>query len=138
MYKGLSPAEIEKVEGNALFKRGKIQEAINRYSKGLDMLRGDPKEEKDKQTKADLYANRAACYVQLYEPTKVRDDCNAALTLVPNHFKALLRRGQANEALEKYKAAAEDFQAALRMHPEDKLAVQSLSRVQKAQKQMAG
>ncbi len=26
---------------------------------------------------SDCYANRAACYVQLYEPQKVRDDCNA-------------------------------------------------------------
>jgi len=131
MFKGLSPAEIQKVEGNELFKRGKIDDAIAKYKKGLDLL-SNPTSDKDKQTKADLHANRAACYIQLYEPEKVRADCNAALALVPNHFKALLRRGQANEALEKYKAAVEDFQAALNQHPNDSMAIQALNRCKKA------
>ena len=60
-------------------------------------------DEKTNMMRADVYANRAACNVQLYEPNKVRADCDAALKLVPNHVKALLRRGQALESLEKYK-----------------------------------
>jgi tetratricopeptide (TPR) repeat protein len=60
---------------------------------------------KDDTAKADIYANRAACYVQLYEPKKVLDDCNNALKLAPDHAKALLRRAQALESLEKYKEA---------------------------------
>ncbi len=43
--------------------------------------------EKNRQLKADILANRAACYVQLYEPTKVKADCDEALKLVPNHGK---------------------------------------------------
>jgi len=137
MYAGLSPAEVEKVEGNEFFKRGKINEAIAKYTRGLELVK-EPQNDKEKQVKADIHANRAACYVQLYEPTKVRDDCNIALMLVPNHFKALLRRGQAYEALEKYKAAIEDFQAALQQHPNDNMAIQALSRCNKALKQMSG
>lgn len=63
-------------------------------------------DEKTNMLRADVYANRAACNVQLYEPNKVRADCDAALKLVPNHVKALLRRGQALESLEKYKGNA--------------------------------
>lgn len=135
MYKGMSEAEIHKIEGNEFFKRGKIQEAIDKYTRALSGAKGD--DDKIKQLKADCYANRAACYVQLYEPQKVRDDCNAALLLVPNHFKALLRRGLALESLEKYKAAVDDFEAALRQHPGDNMAVQALSRCKKAAQQMA-
>jgi len=135
MYKGMSEAEINKIEGNEFFKRGKIQEAIDKYTKAISGAKGD--DEKVRQLKADCYANRAACYVQLYEPQKVRDDCNAALTLVPNHFKALLRRGLALESLEKYKAAVDDFEAALRQHPGDNMAIQALARCKKAAEQMA-
>jgi len=134
MYKGMSPAEIQKIEGNDFFKRGKINEAIDMYTKALAGARGD--DEATKQLRADCYANRAACYVQLYEPTKVRDDCNAALLQVPNHFKALLRRGLALESLEKYNAAVDDFELALQQHPDDKMAVQALQRCKRAAQQM--
>lgn len=135
MYKGMSPAEIMKVEGNEMFKRGKISEAIAQYSKALETV-GNADDANSKQLKADCHANRAACYVQLYEPQKVRDDCNAALLLVPNHFKALLRRGLALESLEKYKSAVEDFEAALQQHPDDKMAIQALARCKRAAQQM--
>jgi len=137
MYKGMSQQEIQKIEGNDLFKRGKIQEAIDLYTKALTGV-GQKDDEASKQLRADCHANRAACYVQLYEPQKVRDDCNAALTLIPNHFKALLRRGLAFESLEKYSAAVEDFEAALRQHPGDNMAIQALNRCKKAAQQMKG
>lgn len=108
--------------------------AIDRYTKGLDKCKGD--DEKTNGIRADLYANRAACNVQLYEPNKVRDDCNAALNLVPNHVKALLRRGQALESLEKYKLALADFELALRLDPKNVMASQAVPRIQRAMKQL--
>ena len=36
LYKGLSESEILKMEGNEFFKRGKIPEAIEKYTKALD------------------------------------------------------------------------------------------------------
>ena len=74
--------------------------------------------------------------VQLYEPQKVRDDCNAALNLVPNHAKALLRRGQALESLEKYKDALADFEAVLRTDPNSNMALQAITRIKRSMKQM--
>jgi len=134
MYKDMSEAEIAKVDGNALFKSGKIQDAINMYTKGIEKAKEET--EKEKKVKADLFANRAACYVQLYEPQKVRSDCMSALNLVPNHFKALLRRGLAYESLENYKFAVADFEAALKQHPGDNMAIQALNRCRKAVKQL--
>lgn len=132
LYKGLSAAEIEKLEGNDLFKRGKIQEAIDRYTKAIAKCKDD--DEKQKEVKSDCYCNRAACYVQLYEPVKVRDDCNAALLLNPNNIKALLRRGQALEGLEKYKDALADFEAALRMDPNNAMGLQAVGRIKRSMK----
>lgn len=134
LYKGLTESEILKLEGNENFKKGKIPEAIASYTKALERAKGD--DEKTNQIKADIYANRAACNVQLYEPTKVRDDCNAALNLVPNHVKALLRRGQALESLEKYKLAIADFDAALRIDPNNSMALQAVTRIRRSMKAM--
>jgi len=67
--------------------------------------------------------------VQLYEPKKVREDCDAALRLVTNHVKALLRRGQALESLEKYKDALADFEQVLKMEPGQKMAVAAAVRL---------
>lgn len=157
MFKGMSEPEIMKLEGNELFKGGKIEAAIKKYSDALAKIpevsdapaaksptaagsaagsaaaaapsAADAKDEKNRVLKADILANRAACFVQLYEPTKVRADCDAALKLVPNHSKALLRRGQALESLEKYKLALEDFEAVLKTDPGSKMAVQAAVRL---------
>lgn len=63
---------------------------------------------------ADIYANRAMCYQQQWNPKQVVADCTESLKLVSNNPKALVRRAQAYEGLEKYEDALADFnQAAL-------------------------
>jgi len=130
LFKGLSESEIIKLEGNEAFKAGRIDEAVTKYTQAIQRCGGN--DEKSNGVRADLYANRAACYVQLYEPSKVRADCDAALALQPGHIKALLRRGQALEALEKYRQALEDFEAVLRVEPNAQMAVQGVTRLRNA------
>lgn len=45
--------------------------------------------------------------LSLHQYEAVVDDCTAALELNPRYVKALLRRAQANEKLEKYDVALE-------------------------------
>jgi len=126
MFRNMPESEILKTEGNELFKTGKIDQAISRYTQALAKVGND---DKGRQIAADIYANRAACYVQLYEPVKVKADCDAALKLQPNHIKALLRRGQSLESLEKYKDALADFEHALQIDPNQQMAVQAAVRL---------
>jgi len=129
--KDLSPAELEKEEGNECFKVGKIDDAIKHYTRALSLC-GDS--EKDKKTKSDIYNNRATCYVQLYEPQKVVADCNEALSFAPGNIKALLRRGFAYESLDKMRMALEDFQAVLVIDPTVSQAHQAVHRIKQALK----
>jgi len=131
MMKGMSEAAIIKMEGNEFFQKGNIQEAIKKYSAAIAKCGSD---EKGNEERADIYANRAACYVQLYEPVKVRADCDEALKLYPDHPKALLRRGQALEGLEKFKDALADFEHVLRLHPNNTMAMQGASRIRNSLK----
>jgi len=132
LFKGMTESEILKMEGNECFKAGKIEEAVQKYTSALGKCGGN--DEKSNLIKADIYANRAACFVQLYEPSKVRADCDEALRFQPGHIKALLRRGQALEALEKYKLALEDFEAVLKVEPSTQMAMQAVSRLRNALK----
>jgi len=118
-----------KEEGNEFFRVGKIPQAIEAYNKALGLCT-----EKEANVKADIYCNRAACYVQLYEPHKVINDCTECLNISPMNVKALLRRGLAYESLDKMKIALEDFRKVMSLDPRNTVALQSSSRIVNALK----
>jgi len=132
--KGKSEAEILKMQGNEEFKKGNIETAIKLYTSALGECEDD---EKGKATKADLYCNRAACYHQLYDPRKTADDCTQALKYNPGHTKALIRRAQALESLEKYEDALKDFENALMQAPGSDVAVKGATRIRTALRKQA-
>eukprot|EP00741_Cyanophora_paradoxa_P002370 tig00000601_g2296.t1 len=70
-------------------------------------------EPKQQEELAAFFANRAAAYLKMAKNDAVVRDCNAALALHPKYVKALVRRSQAYEALEKYEQAANDLKAAV-------------------------
>jgi len=131
--KGKSEGEILKMQGNEEFKKGNIEQAIKLYTSALAECEDD---EKGKLVKADIYCNRAACYHQLYDPKKTAEDCTSALKVNPNHVKALIRRAQALESLEKYEDALKDFDAALLHARESDVAVKGASRIRAALKKI--
>jgi len=125
----LSIAQKAKEEGNEFFRVGKIPQAIEYYSKALGLCT-----DKEVVEKSNIYNNRAACYVQLYEPTKVIADCVEALTLVPMNAKALLRRGLAYESMDKMRLALDDFRKVLSLDPRNSVAITASSRITNALK----
>jgi len=129
--KGMSGAEILKMEANELFKSGRIEDAIKKYTQAIAACKDN---DKDKLIKADIYANRAACHRQLYASKKVVADCTSALEYNPRHVKAMIRRAQAQESLEKFTEALQDFQQATYLAPGTPVAVQGASRIRAALK----
>jgi len=132
--KGKSEAEILKIQGNEEFKKGNIEQAIKIYSSALAECEED---EKGKLIKSDIYCNRAACYHQLYDPKKTAEDCTHALKLNPQHTKALIRRAQALESLEKYEDALKDFETALVQAPGADVAVKGATRIRSSLRKQA-
>jgi len=122
----MSPAEYQKSEANGMYKAGKIDDAIKAYTTALNMCKDDAK---GNLLKADIYANRALCYRQLYDSKKVIEDATNALKLNPNHVKAMIRRGQAYESIEKFDLALSDFQQATYLAPGTSVAVQGAARI---------
>lgn len=131
MLKGKSQAEILKLDGNELFKNGKIDDAVKAYTKALKLAKAD-----ELDCKADILANRAACNRQLYEPDRVIADCSEALQYNAKHVKALIRRAQAYESIEKYKKALADFELASQLAPNTQVAYSGSSRIRQAMKKL--
>ena len=102
---GLSPLERMKEQGDDKYKNGMFEEAIAAYTKCINSGRssGDTG-----PTVIKALSNRAACYKQLSNFDGTIEDCTSVLEVEPENVKALVRRAQAFEAVERYKLALQD------------------------------
>lgn len=102
-------------KGNSFFAAGNYQAAANVYTHALRL---NPK-------MPGLYSNRAACHLKLRNLFKCIEDCSKAMDLlippVPQNaasrLKALVRRGTAFCELEMYIEGLTDYEAALKIEP---------------------
>uniref|UniRef100_A0A3P9K856 RNA polymerase II-associated protein 3 n=1 Tax=Oryzias latipes TaxID=8090 RepID=A0A3P9K856_ORYLA len=91
-------ALTEKEKGNAFFKEGKYDEAIDCYTRGMDADPSNPV----------LPTNRASAFFRLKKFAVAESDCNLAIALDGRYVKAYCRRGAARFALKKYQPALEE------------------------------
>lgn len=89
-----------KVAGNKAYGDKSYNDAIDLYGKAI-LCKPDP----------IFYSNRAACYNALGNWDKVVEDTTAAINLDNEYVKALNRRANAYEHLEKYSEALLDYTA---------------------------
>lgn len=109
----LTPVERFKEQGDTSYKNANFEEAVTHYTKCLDQLQSQGKSGSDLALKA--YANRAACYKQISNFDGVISDCTAVLEVDPENVKALIRRAQAFEGVERYRFALQDVKTVLMM-----------------------
>ncbi|XP_003740436.2 LOW QUALITY PROTEIN: eukaryotic peptide chain release factor GTP-binding subunit ERF3A [Galendromus occidentalis] len=118
-------AEQAKVQGNELLKNKKYLEALEMYSKAIDL---DPQN-------AVYFCNRAAAFSKLDKSQEAIADCEAALTIDPTYSKAYGRMGIAYAATGDHQKALECYQKALEHDPNNE-SYQNNVRV--AQEQLKG
>ena len=99
------PLQLKK-EGNEAFAEGDWDKALSLYTEAIKLT------ESDSADKAVLYKNKAAVYLKLSDYQAVIQNCTSSLEITPNDPKALFRRCQAYEALEKYEEAYKDVRQA--------------------------
>ncbi|XP_049616496.1 RNA polymerase II-associated protein 3 [Syngnathus scovelli] len=117
-------ALAEKEKGNAFFKEGKYDDAVECYSKGMAADPYNPV----------LPTNRATAFFRLKKYSVAESDCNLAIALDSNYYKAYARRGAARVALKNFDAALEDYQTVLMLDPENLEAQNEVKKI----KQMLG
>uniref|UniRef100_A0A8B9YQD0 RNA polymerase II-associated protein 3 n=1 Tax=Bos mutus grunniens TaxID=30521 RepID=A0A8B9YQD0_BOSMU len=111
----------EKDRGNAFFKEGKYERAIECYTRGIAADGAN----------ALLPANRAMAYLKIQKYEEAEKDCTQAVLLDGSYSKAFARRGTARTFLGKLSEAKQDFETVLLLEPGNKQAVTELSKIKK-------
>jgi stress-induced-phosphoprotein 1 len=109
----LAGPELHKEKGDEKYKDAKFEEAIVEYTKCIDALLKAKKGADQLALKA--YSNRAACYKQISNFDGTISDCTSVLEVEPENVKAMIRRAQAFEGVERYRMALTDVKTVLRM-----------------------
>ncbi len=103
-----------KESGNQAFAEGDWEKALSLYTEALSLI------ELDSPEKAVLFKNKAAVHLKVSDYESAIKDCTASLEITPNDPKALFRRCQAYEALEKYEEAYKDARQVHNLDPQNK------------------
>ncbi|GFR44467.1 hypothetical protein Agub_g5728, partial [Astrephomene gubernaculifera] len=102
-------ADAWRARGNDLFKAGEYDSAFECYSRSVEL-----------QPTCLGHANRAMALLKLGRWQDAVADCTAAICLDPAYVKAYQRRAAAHRQLGSALQAARDWEAALRLEPENR------------------
>lgn len=117
----------KKQEGNTFLSSGKYLDAIRLYSEALEYT----------PTNAIVLSNRAQAFIKVENYGLAISDADAAILSDPSYAKGYYRRGSANFALNKNKAARKDFRSVCKLKPKDRDARSKLAACEKVVKQEA-
>ncbi|XP_071866285.1 spag1 axonemal dynein assembly factor [Bombus fervidus] len=114
-------AEQEKEKGNEAYKAGDYEEALKHYDTSI----------KINSNIIACYTNRAITYIKLQRYEDALNDCNTVLSKEHTNIKALLRRALSLEHLGDLSQALADYEAALKLAPNDTSAIAGVKRLRK-------
>lgn len=120
-------AEEAKGKANEFFKSEKYPQAIELYSKAIEL----------NPTNAVYYANRSISHLRLENYGYALADASRAIETDKSYLKAYYRRAAAYMSLGKYKLALKDYEGVFKARPADKDAKMKYTECKKIVQQMA-
>ncbi|GAB5370561.1 hypothetical protein AAMO2058_001503500 [Amorphochlora amoebiformis] len=139
--KDIIAAQEAKMEGNKLFKEGKIDLALGKYDRAILLC-----PETNTESLAAFHCNSAACHGKLERWELAVKSCSEAIKAKPDYVKAYARRSVAHEKQDKPVEAYEDIKKAMELAPNTarfkaraaKLSVAANERQEKMKDEMLG
>ncbi|XP_020572049.1 peptidyl-prolyl cis-trans isomerase FKBP42 [Phalaenopsis equestris] len=129
----IGAADRRRMDGNALFKEEKLEEAMQQYEMAIAYMGDDfmfqlfgKFRDMALAVKNPCHLNMAACLIKLTRYEEAIAQCSIVLTEDENNVKALFRRGKARAELGQTDAAREDFEKAKKYAPQDKAIIKEL------------
>lgn len=119
----IEEAQKFKEEGNEAFKNNDMDLAIKLYTKAINLS------QQESRDLAVYLKNRAAAYLKQEKYEEALSDCDKSLKIVPSDPKALFRRSQALENLQRYEEAYRDARQILNDDPNNKTIQPTLERL---------
>jgi tetratricopeptide (TPR) repeat protein len=105
-----------KEAGNLAFKEGNNNEAIDLYTKAIDLNPDDHV----------YYSNRSAAHMKMSNISKALKDAQRCVELQPEWSKGYNRLGVAQQGLKRFEQAAASFNKGLELEPESKVLKEAL------------
>mmetsp|Transcript_82584 Transcript_82584/g.246261 ORF Transcript_82584/g.246261 Transcript_82584/m.246261 type:complete len:671 (+) Transcript_82584:51-2063(+) len=135
----VAQAMARKDVGAKLFKNKRFELALEKYKKVMEMLAHTDKfSEELKRKAAELKRtselNKAACFLQLGDPTSALTVCNNVLKEDRNNIKAIFRRAKAHFERSEHMEAQQDLERVMELDPGNAEAKALLPHVKRAQK----
>jgi DnaJ family protein C protein 7 len=103
--------ETLKSEGNGHFSGKRWAEAIEAYTKALEVDPGN------RRVNSVLYCNRAAAYKEEGKLKEAIADCSVAIQVDEGYVKAYQRRGRCYQANDEHEEAVRDFEKVKTLNP---------------------
>ncbi|XP_044491876.1 peptidyl-prolyl cis-trans isomerase FKBP42-like isoform X1 [Mangifera indica] len=129
----IGAADRRKMDGNALYKEEKWEEAMQQYEMAIAYMGDDfmfqlfgKYRDIALAVKNPCHLNMAACLIKLKRYEEAVGQCSLVLAEDENNVKALFRRGKSRAELGQTEAAREDFLKACKFAPEDKAIAREL------------
>lgn len=113
-------ADEWKAKGNAALQQGDAKQAIEYFTKGLEV----------DSTNAILYSNRSAAHAQLSNWNNALEDAEGAIQSKPDWPKGYSRKGLALLKLHRYESAISAYEKALELEPENAVYKENLELAQ--------
>ncbi|CAH8286171.1 unnamed protein product [Eruca vesicaria subsp. sativa] len=122
-----SKAQTLKEEGNKFFQKRDFEAAMLRYTEAIKLL------PKDHVEVSHIQSNMASCYMHSEpgEYTKAIYECDLALSITPDHTKALLKRARCYEVLNKLDLALRDVCMVSKLDPNNPMASEIAEKLRK-------
>jgi len=143
-----SMSEEEKVEfglarkdvGSQLFKAARIEMALERYKKVIDLFSYTDNFKEENKTKAkDLKKvcelNKAACHLKMSQFQDARRACDSVLKDEGDNVKAHFRHAQAEYGLQEFAGCARDLKRVIELDPQNREARALLKQAQAGQRE---
>lgn len=118
----MSSAKEFKDSGNVFLQAGKFPEAIEAYTKAIEL---DPSDHV-------FYSNRSAAYLSAGEAERALEDGQKCTEISPSWAKGHSRKGAALHALKRYDEASDAYEVGLDVAPDDAGLKSGLAEVLKA------
>ncbi|KAE9311205.1 Hsp70-Hsp90 organizing protein 2 [Phytophthora fragariae] len=116
-----------KAKGNAALSAGNPQEAVDCYTKAIELNPNDHV----------FYSNRSAAYLSLEDAAHALEDAELCIKTKPDWAKAYSRKGAALHALRRYDEATAAYQDGLKVDGVNAACLSGIEEVKKAQQSQA-
>lgn len=120
----MSSSEDFKAQGNQLFTAKKFDEAIEAFSKAIEL---------SPEPNHVLYSNRSACYASLKKFDNALQDAQDCVKINPSWAKGYNRVGAAQFGLGQLDDAKLSYSEALKLDPSNKMAQEGVNAIESAQ-----